>query len=294
MLVLIVGLGDEGKGGFQLTPRASSNNSIKADEQPPLEPVTLAIGDEIVGQQHGDKHDGHLEHVEAQVHVLLAETPADDDEEGDEEEGDLHAGADGDADGEVHLVLDGDGHGGGVLGGVADDGEEDEADKLLRDAVAALGHGVDGADHELGAEGDDDGGEEQRAEGDEEVQLRLLLLVVVLAVQAPRVHEHLAQPVRLLLLRDAVAQQRAGHGEPLLDGAGADVAAAPGLGGHLLALLGEDGVVRLELEEEVCDVDDEQDDRGSAREGGDVADGGVAGLVEDGGHNDGRDGESEE
>lgn len=90
----------------------------------------------------------------------LAHGPAEEDEEGGDEEGDLHGGADGDADGEVHLVLVGDDDGRDVLCCVADDGDEDQTDEGLGDA-GALDDGADGADEVVGADGDEDGDEDE-------------------------------------------------------------------------------------------------------------------------------------
>lgn len=47
--------------------------------------MALAISDEVVDQQHRDKHDCHLEQVEAEIHLVQPKTPADDDEEREEE-----------------------------------------------------------------------------------------------------------------------------------------------------------------------------------------------------------------
>ncbi|KAH6607600.1 hypothetical protein Trco_003913 [Trichoderma cornu-damae] len=258
------------------------DDGIEADQKEAFQPMALSVANEIVDQQHGDEHDGNLEGVEAQVHLVVAHAPADDDQQGDEKQGDLHAGSDGDANGKVHLVLDGDGDGGGVLGGVADNGEQDEADKLLGQG-AVLGDGVDGSDHVLGAEGNDGGGGGKGADGDEEVQLGILLLLVVVLL---RVDEDAGHLLVAVLLDDAAADEGAGDHQALLE-VRVRGPAAPGLGGHLLALLVEDLLVRLELEEQVGAVDDEQDDGGAAGELGHVIGGRVGGGVEDGGDDDG-------
>lgn len=167
----------------ELTECANGNNGIQANEQEPLEPMALAVANQIVGEENGNKHYGDLKLVEAQIHLDAAHAPADDDEKRNEKEGNLHAGANSDTNGEIHLILDGDGDGGGVLGGVADNGEQDQADKLLSQ-TSGFRQVVDGVDHVLGTEGNNDCRGEQGSDGHEKVQLRVLffflnLLVVV-------------------------------------------------------------------------------------------------------------------
>lgn len=256
--------------------------------------MALAIANEIIHQEDSDKHDGDLEQVEAEVHFLVAHAPADDDKERNEEQSDLHAGANGHANGEIHLVLDGDGYSGGVLGGISDNGQENETDKLLGQA-AGLGDCIDGVDHVFGAESDNSGGNGEGREGDKEVQLGLFLLVFVL-VEALRVHEHLGESLIFVLVGHGVAHQPARHGKTLFE-AGTVVlgqgSSRPRLGSHLLALFVKDLLMRLELEEQIRGVDEEQDNRGSAGELGDFVLAGGAVVVEDGRDNDGSDGKSE-
>ena len=94
-----------------------------------------------------------------QRHVAI-DDPAEDDEEGRDEQGDLQRRPERDAHGQVHLVLDGDDDGRDVLGGVADDGEQDQADERLGD-VGRLDERVDAVDEELGADGHGDGHDDE-------------------------------------------------------------------------------------------------------------------------------------
>jgi hypothetical protein len=87
--------------------------------------VTLAIADQVVDEQNRYEENCDLEDIEAQSHIFDAHGPSDDNEEGNQEQRDLHAGADCHPNGQVHLVLDGDCYGRGVLGSVADDGQQD-------------------------------------------------------------------------------------------------------------------------------------------------------------------------
>jgi hypothetical protein len=54
----------------------------------------------------------------------LVETPGDEDQERDNEQGDLDTGSDGYTDGEIELVFDADSDGCNVLGGVSDNRQE--------------------------------------------------------------------------------------------------------------------------------------------------------------------------
>lgn len=93
--------------------------------------MTLAVTDEIIGEEDGNKHDGNLELVQAQIHLIIVDAPADDNKKREEEKSDLHTGADGNTNGKIHLVLHGDGDGSGVFGGVSNNGEQNKTDKLL-------------------------------------------------------------------------------------------------------------------------------------------------------------------
>lgn len=246
--------------------------------------MTLAVADEVVGEENGNEHDGDLELVQGQVHVLLIHAPADDDEERNEEQSNLHAGTNGDANGEVHLILDGDGDGGGVLGGVADDGQQDQADKLLAQS-RRLSETVDGVDHELGAERDNDGGDEEGSDGHKEMQLGVVLLIFLL-VNGRLLVLHGGG---VLVLVAAVANE--GHARQVLL---KTVSVSPRASGDLFALLVEDVEMGVELEEQVRKVHQQQDHGGAARQLGDFRLGGIGLEIEDGGDDDGGNGQGEE
>lgn len=142
---------------------SNGNNDKSAQTHTALEVITLAVLDKVVDDQHTEEKDDSFEPLEMERH-FFADDPAEDDEERGDEEGDLHGAADGDADGEVHLVLVGDDAGGDVLGGVADDGEEDQADEGLADA-RGLDDGVDRVDEVFGADGDEDGDDDEADAG---------------------------------------------------------------------------------------------------------------------------------
>ena len=106
-------------------------------------------------QQHAQKQRHHLQRVEQQRKGLVCH-PAYKHQQRDDKKRDLDAGANGDGEGEVDLVAVGDEDGGDVLGGVADDGEEDEAEPFggdgagLPDAFEGVGEGFGGDVWEVG------------------------------------------------------------------------------------------------------------------------------------------------
>lgn len=85
----------------QPTPGAHGNDEVQTHQEHPFQPVAFAVADEVVNQQNRDKHHDHLEYVEAERHVIDVHAPAYDDDERDDEQGDLHAGADSDANGQI-------------------------------------------------------------------------------------------------------------------------------------------------------------------------------------------------
>ena len=66
---------------------------------------------------------------DSQSHAVHAQAPADSHDQGKDEQADLHAGAERDADGKIHPVFPCHQHRGCVLGPIAHNGEQDETDK---------------------------------------------------------------------------------------------------------------------------------------------------------------------
>lgn len=142
---------------------ANSNNHIRSNKQTALEIIAATVEDQkIDDESRGEQADG-FEQVEVQAHVRVKD-PAEEDDDGGDEEGDLDARADGDADGQVHFVLACDGHGCDVLGCVADDGEDDETDEGLADG-RVVDHFRDGVDEEFSADSDQSSGEQEHDDG---------------------------------------------------------------------------------------------------------------------------------
>mmetsp|Transcript_29629 Transcript_29629/g.84500 ORF Transcript_29629/g.84500 Transcript_29629/m.84500 type:complete len:228 (+) Transcript_29629:200-883(+) len=135
------------------------------------------MGQHLGHQEHRQHLTRGLEHREVQIHRLLP-GPAEHHGARHNEEGDLRGGAHGDAERQVHHALARGRDGGGVLRGVADDREEDQADEGLGEAVG-LRQPLDGIDQDLRATSDGASrGEQHRDRGPHAQQL--LRLVVVL------------------------------------------------------------------------------------------------------------------
>src|SRR5262245_51543975 len=115
---------------------------VDAEKLRPFDPVRLAVHGDEGGHAGGDGDGEDLEGGEDEVHGV-AEGIAGEDEDGGDEEGHLGARTDGDPHREVHLVPHRHQDGGGVLGGVSDDGDQDDAGEDLGEAEL-LGGGDDG------------------------------------------------------------------------------------------------------------------------------------------------------
>ena len=184
---------------------------LRSQAHSALEVVALSVLDEVVDNQDGDEEDDGLEALEVQSHGL-AHDPAKNDKEGCNEERDLHRAANCDVNGQIHLALVCDDDGCDVLGGVSDDGDQDQTDECLAD-VCRLDDGVDAVDEVFGADGDKDGNDDERNAGSDRGQDLAILTLLI----------------STLLVLD----------------------------------VGEEGVVRVQLEVQVEDVQNEEDDRGA-------------------------------
>ena len=160
------------------TPQRKRVDS-RSQQHGSLKIVRDAVLKEVVDDDGRQEEDDRLENLKVQRHGL-ADDPAEDDEEGRHEQGDLQAAAEGDADGEVHLALARDDDGRNVLGRVADHRDQDQADKGLAD-VRRLDQGVDAVDQELGAHRHDNRHEDEREAGGPRTEhLPVVLLFLLL------------------------------------------------------------------------------------------------------------------
>lgn len=160
--------------------KSEGNNSIRSQAHCALEIIALSVLDEVIDDEHGQEEDDGFETLEVEGHWLIND-PAKDDEEGGDEERNLHGAANGDVDGQIHLALVGDNDGCNVLGGVADNGDQDQTDEGLAD-VGGLDDGVNAADEEVGADGDNDCSHDQSDTGSNRGKNVFLLIFRVLGL----------------------------------------------------------------------------------------------------------------
>lgn len=202
----------------------------------------------------------------------LTNNPTKDDNQGQDQQRNLHTRSHRHADCEIHLILAGNGDGGSMLGRVTNNRQENQTNKGFAN-VSGFCQGVDRVDlvqfssdivhlgcrvqavgyttthHELGTDGNQCSGEQQRQKSHEDGQLRLLGLVTRV------LHLH---------LRVLAAHGADGHFADL-----GDSARCVALGDALAAFLHlgtwpiVDLRVGLELEEEVAAVDDEKENASS-------------------------------
>ena len=138
-------------------------DQVDGDQLDAFEPVGFPVGRDEREDRHRDRNRDHLEGREAQVHGLAHEVTREDQDRRDEERN-LDARTDRDVHREIHLVLHGDEDRGAVLGRVADDRNQDDADEDLGHAEAMRGL-LDGTDEELAHDGHERGRDEQHERG---------------------------------------------------------------------------------------------------------------------------------
>ncbi len=165
-------------GGY---PEGQGDDEVEADKHSALKVVALAILDGVGDDQHAEGEGDSLEGLEAKSHGLVEHGPAEDDEERRDQQSDLDARADGDAHGQVHLVAHSHDAGRHVLGGVADDGDEDEADEVLA-KVAGGDDGVDAVDQVVGAHRDEHCHDDEDEHGRDDREVVLVRVVDVVRV----------------------------------------------------------------------------------------------------------------
>ena len=125
------------RGGFPLlrvrvVERRDGDDNVDKDAEGALKVVRLAVPNKVADDEDGeDKHHG-IEDFEVEVHVL-AEAPADEDDEGGVEQGGLDGGAEDMGDGKIHLVVPSFVDGGQVLGGLFDKRDKDQAHEGVAD-----------------------------------------------------------------------------------------------------------------------------------------------------------------
>ena len=101
----------------RIEPRRNRNNDIDHDQQRALQVITLPVTQELPDDQNGQNEQSDHEDLKVEVHIRLAEGPADEHDEGCVEEGRLNGGSKAVVEGEVHLPVPGFVDRGQVLGG---------------------------------------------------------------------------------------------------------------------------------------------------------------------------------
>jgi hypothetical protein len=156
------------------------NDSVGSYTHRALEVVTLSVLDQVINDQNRDKEDNCLEALEVQSHGLMHD-PSEKDKEGCYKKRDLHGGSDGHVDSEVHLALVCDDDSGDVLGGVSNDGDEDETHEGFAD-VCGFDDGVNAINEKFGTDGHHDGDQDKRNTGSDGRQDLTLFLLVLSAL----------------------------------------------------------------------------------------------------------------
>ena len=164
-----------------------------------LEVVRLAILNQQGDDQSRNKERDGLESLEVQGH-LDTHDPAQDDQEGSDEKGDLQAATDRNTDRKIHLILVSHHDGSDMLCGVADDRDQHQTYERL--AHAGLLHDtVNAADQVIGANGHQNGDDDQCHGGspraEEALFLFLLFTTCVLGIAAVALLEQLCVGAQL-------------------------------------------------------------------------------------------------
>mmetsp|Transcript_49835 Transcript_49835/g.111949 ORF Transcript_49835/g.111949 Transcript_49835/m.111949 type:complete len:274 (-) Transcript_49835:177-998(-) len=157
-------------------PANYSDDRVGGHEHGAFEPVRGAVVQHAPREEDGQQQHRRVKGPEVERHRHVVD-PADDDREGDDEEGDLRGGANGNADGQIHLPLCRDSHGRGMLGGIADYGQQDNTDEGPWQTVL-LGHALYGVHEELRACCHSHGRPEQQHDRTEHRKRRLLFFLL--------------------------------------------------------------------------------------------------------------------
>jgi len=136
-----------------------SDDDVRCDQQSPLEVVASPVDHEIVDDEGRDEQGHRLEQAEVERHVHV-DTPAEENNDWSHEEGDLNTAPEGDSNGQVHLVLAGDGDGSDVLGSVTHDGKDNQTNEGLANTGVA-DEIINAVDEKIGADRNKAGGHQK-------------------------------------------------------------------------------------------------------------------------------------
>jgi len=107
----------------------------------------------------------------------MAGDPANNEEQWDNESSDLNGASDADSNGQLHLVLHGHPNGGYMLSGVGDEGQQDQTDERLWNAVS-LGSLFDRSNEIVSSKGGDNGDQQESNSGSESTHFQLLFFLL--------------------------------------------------------------------------------------------------------------------
>jgi len=161
-------------------PSSHRNPHINRHTQEPLQVIALLVPQEIPHRQNSQDQHSQIKNLKAKTHGL-AQPPAHQNDQRSVKQGRLERGAEHVRQGKVHLVVVCLVHGGQMLGGLFDEGDEDQADEGVCYVALFYEEGdlVDEGDGDDGDEGDgDDEGDDALDKG-EPVDVHLLVPVVV-------------------------------------------------------------------------------------------------------------------
>mmetsp|Transcript_99886 Transcript_99886/g.172208 ORF Transcript_99886/g.172208 Transcript_99886/m.172208 type:complete len:205 (-) Transcript_99886:608-1222(-) len=137
----------------------TGNHDVKCQQHGALYPVGLPSPEQLSTNQHGHPKGRQEERLKDQVQVF-AHAPRDEHQGRHRKQGNLQGGPDGNPHGNVHLPLHRHPHGSGVLSSVADDGQQDDRDKALREATLFRCY-FQGVHKALAHDGNQDSGDRQ-------------------------------------------------------------------------------------------------------------------------------------
>jgi hypothetical protein len=141
MLVLLIG------GEYESRKRTGSILSWLPNRGELIKEKARTISNKVVYQQDSNEENSDLETIETHIHTVVVQNPADDDQQGDHEECNLHTGTDCNANSQIHLVFASDGYGSGVLCGISNNREQDQTNKFNGDST--FGDRANTIDHKL-------------------------------------------------------------------------------------------------------------------------------------------------
>lgn len=181
----------------EIKMRQHERRNLHSQAHCSLEPVALAVLDEVVHHEDAEEEHDRFEALEVQVHRLI-DDPAENDEEWRNEDGDLKGAADCDTDREIHLALVCHNTSRDVLGCVAHDWDQDQTDERFR-YMSGFHDAVNAVHKVFGAYGYHDGHDKKRdtcGPRRQDMFLLIFTLLLMLRIEQVVVRLQLEEEVR--------------------------------------------------------------------------------------------------